>query len=192
MHFSTLLALLLCFLPDIITAHGNIAGAPRIFGRRTVSELRSRRALASSSSQDTHELVKRQRDDTCGPRIGSCAAGLCCSGAGYCGTGIDFCAAPDCLFNYGPACDANATPSGASTSSVARPKLGSVLYGGAGVLDCVVSSTHMLMCCNPISDLNQGPWYDSYHLRRWSVHLYNRNSRPLEAVQSKSHLLYYR
>lgn len=143
MHFPTLLAPFLCILPDFIAAHGDIAGAPRIFGRRAVSELRSRRTLAASSHhshiKDAHELIKRQRTDTCGPGIGSCAAGLCCSNGGYCGTGIDFCSAPDCQFIYGPACDANATPSGASTSSIARPKLGSVLYGGDGIIDCIVS-----------------------------------------------------
>ncbi len=31
----------------------------------------------------------------------------------------------------------NQKPSGADTSDVARPKLGSVLYGGAGIYDCV-------------------------------------------------------
>lgn len=31
----------------------------------------------------------------------------------------------------------NQKPSGADTSGVARPKLGSVLYGGAGIYDCV-------------------------------------------------------
>ncbi|TLD34582.1 glycoside hydrolase/deacetylase [Venturia nashicola] len=150
MRLPTLLAPLLCNLLDLIAAHENIAGAPRILGRREVYELGLRRALAarseSSNFQETQEPVDRQRDDTCGPRIGSCAAGLCCSGAGYCGTGKEYCAAPDCLFNYGPACDANATPSGSSTSSVARPKLGSVLYGsegvnGGGVYDCVVPGT---------------------------------------------------
>jgi len=30
----------------------------------------------------------------------------------------------------------NQKPAGADTSGVARPKLGSVLYGGAGVYDC--------------------------------------------------------
>ena len=32
-------------------------------------------------------------------------------------------------------------PAGASTSDVARPKLGSVLYGGAGIYDCNVVGT---------------------------------------------------
>ncbi|QDS74246.1 hypothetical protein FKW77_002938 [Venturia effusa] len=145
MHIPPSSVPFLCILPDLITAHGNIASAPRIFGRRISSELRSRGTLAlshqHSQARDTHRLVNRQQDETCGPRVGSCSVGLCCSGAGFCGTGTDFCAAPDCLFSYGPACDANATPSGASTSSVPRPKLGSVLYGGGGVYDCVVPGT---------------------------------------------------
>jgi peptidoglycan/xylan/chitin deacetylase (PgdA/CDA1 family) len=33
------------------------------------------------------------------------------------------------------------TPAGTNTSTVARPKLGSVLYGGAGIYDCVTPGT---------------------------------------------------
>jgi hypothetical protein len=50
-------------------------------------------------------------------------------GPRVCGTGIDYCEAPDCQFEYGPACDANTVPPGASTSGIARPHLGSVPYG---------------------------------------------------------------
>jgi hypothetical protein len=56
----------------------------------------------------------------------------------YCGTGTTYCAAPDCQFLYGPLCDANRVPSGASTASIARPLLGSVPYGGTPIYDCVV------------------------------------------------------
>lgn len=58
----------------------------------------------------------------------------------YCGTTEAYCAAPDCQFQYGPACDANIRPAGALTSSIARPNLGSIPYGGAdtaGVQDCI-------------------------------------------------------
>jgi hypothetical protein len=48
----------------------------------------------------------------------------------YCGTASEYCAAPDCQFKYGPGCDANTIPSGASTSSVVRTKVGSIPYGG--------------------------------------------------------------
>jgi hypothetical protein len=145
MYFSAPLTSLLYILPSIVAAHSDIPGAPRLFGHHTVSELRSRNHLASKVHRSVphdhhHKVIKRQESETCGPGVGSCAAGLCCSAAGHCGTGPDYCAAPDCLINYGPACDANATPPGASTSSVPRTKLGSVLYGGAGVYDCVVSS----------------------------------------------------
>jgi peptidoglycan/xylan/chitin deacetylase (PgdA/CDA1 family) len=65
----------------------------------------------------------------------------------WCGTGIEYCAAPDCQFQYGPACDANIVPPGASTSSVARTHLGSIPYGGsnvAGVQDCIVDGVMAL------------------------------------------------
>lgn len=55
----------------------------------------------------------------------------------YCGTGEDFCTSPDCQINYGPACDGNIQPSGEDTSTIARPKLGKVQYGGVGIYDCV-------------------------------------------------------
>ncbi|KAF4636942.1 hypothetical protein G7Y89_g1142 [Cudoniella acicularis] len=51
--------------------------------------------------------------------------------------GEDYCTSPDCQFNYGPACDANKIPSGTNTSSIQRNKVGSVLYGSAGIYDCV-------------------------------------------------------
>lgn len=52
-----------------------------------------------------------------------------------CGTGSSFCNAPACLFQYGPACDANQTPSGTNTTSVPRPSLGNVPYG-VSILHC--------------------------------------------------------
>ncbi|OMP84902.1 Chitin deacetylase [Diplodia seriata] len=95
--------------------------------------------LAARSPPIDLALDRRQAaGDSCGPNAGnaSCGAGLCCSAAGLCGTGRDFCDAPDCQFEYGPACDANAVPSGANTTSVPRPRFGSVLYGGGGVTQC--------------------------------------------------------
>ncbi|KAJ0387961.1 hypothetical protein COL922a_001240 [Colletotrichum nupharicola] len=56
----------------------------------------------------------------CGPTYGACNPGDCCSASGY-----------------GPACDGNQRPSGPDTSGDARPKLGSVPYGGVGIYNCV-------------------------------------------------------
>ncbi|KAF6838434.1 chitin deacetylase [Colletotrichum musicola] len=66
----------------------------------------------------------------CGPANGNavCAVNECCSAAGR---------APDCQFQFGPACDANKTPPGLNTSSIARNQLGQVAYGGPGVYSCV-------------------------------------------------------
>lgn len=60
---------------------------------------------------------------------------------GYCGIGPDYCNGPDCQLDYGPACDANKTPPGSDTSSIPRPALGNVPYGGAGVYSCVAPGT---------------------------------------------------
>ncbi|ORY62299.1 uncharacterized protein BCR38DRAFT_458859 [Pseudomassariella vexata] len=75
----------------------------------------------------------------CGPTQGNavCSSTECCSAEGYCGTTVDHCKAPDCLFQYGPACDANKIPAGTNTSTLTRSKVGTVLYGGAGIYDCV-------------------------------------------------------
>jgi hypothetical protein len=58
--------------------------------------------------------------------------------ASYCGTGPEYCAAPDCQYQYGPGCDANKVPAGASTANIARPQLGNIAYGGTGIYNCVV------------------------------------------------------
>lgn len=68
----------------------------------------------------------------------------------FCGVGSDYCAAPDCQISYGPACDGNIVPPGASTASIARPKLGSVPYGGnqnlggGAIQDCTVDGVYAL------------------------------------------------
>lgn len=63
----------------------------------------------------------------------------------WCGVGIDYCAGPDCQLAYGPGCDGNQSPSGASTASVARPVLGSMPYGGAGIYDCLTAGGTILI-----------------------------------------------
>ncbi|GFF60146.1 hypothetical protein IFM61606_05802 [Aspergillus udagawae] len=76
-------------------------------------------------------LESRTTSGSCGPSAGNavCASGLCCGPNGVCGIGTYYCNAPSCLFQYGPACDANQAPSGLNTSSVPRPKIGDVPYG---------------------------------------------------------------
>ncbi|KAK4157911.1 hypothetical protein C8A00DRAFT_11313 [Chaetomidium leptoderma] len=136
----------------LAVAHGDHGEhVPKMLGaRKFLSELEARRRampreqpLVTRQHRPTNErrnLKGRQDDDDdgrCGPGIGSCASGVCCSFEGWCGNGIDYCSAPDCQMNYGPGCDANQKPSGVDTSGVARPKLGSVRYGGEGIYDCV-------------------------------------------------------
>ncbi|KAH8889531.1 glycoside hydrolase/deacetylase [Thozetella sp. PMI_491] len=91
---------------------------------------------ASSTGSDVGGV-----DGRCGPNFSntSCSETACCSAAGYCGTTSDHCRAPDCLFQYGPACDANKIPSGQNTSSIARNQVGSVEYGGNGIYSCVTA-----------------------------------------------------
>jgi hypothetical protein len=72
-------------------------------------------------------------------------------------SGIDYCRAPDCQFNYGPACDANAIPSGTNTSSIPRTKIGDVLYGSAGIYDCAVAGDMALT-------FDDGPYIYTSHI----------------------------
>ncbi|XPS75252.1 hypothetical protein M3J07_007334 [Ascochyta lentis] len=147
MRFSEVLAA--SVVVPLVAAHGDIQGAPKLFGLPSDVKIRTpspRAARAAAAAQGPHHLLVRQGGDTnnrCGPSFGNavCAEGYCCSGAGYCGNTSEHCNAPDCLFNYGPGCDANKTPAGASTRNDARPQKGSVQYGGAGIYNCVKPGT---------------------------------------------------
>ncbi|KAL1644752.1 hypothetical protein SLS58_004216 [Diplodia intermedia] len=144
MHFPSLLAT--TAVAAVASAHGDgPEGIPKLFGRNAIADLKARNIFASLPVQADHQHapIKRQNvggtDGQCGAGFGSCNAGYCCSAAGWCGVGTDYCMSPDCQFNYGPACDANASPAGTNTSSVTRDLKGSVEYGGAGIYDCVVN-----------------------------------------------------
>lgn len=152
MHFNHVAATSLAVLPSLVTAHGNgVPGAPKLFGRRSAlmmehgSGTKARSVAYSGKPSGDAQFVRRDSstntDGQCGPAYGSCASGYCCSEAGWCGVGTEYCESPGCQFNYGPACDDNIVPPGTNTSTVARPKLGSVEYGGAGIYDCTVAGT---------------------------------------------------
>ncbi|PVH87234.1 carbohydrate esterase family 4 protein [Cadophora sp. DSE1049] len=75
--------------------------------------------------------------DYCTAEAGCQSAFGTCTGSSNSSTGsVAYCNAPDCQFNFGPACDANKVPSGTNTSSIPRDQIGSVLYGSAGIYDC--------------------------------------------------------
>ncbi|KAK4983728.1 hypothetical protein LTR50_007047 [Elasticomyces elasticus] len=141
----------LASFPCLIIARGDsIPGTPMVFNRRGLADLKSRNLFGRQSHDHFHtELDKlsvaraasTNTDGLCGPGYGSCASGLCCSASGWCGVGTDYCSSPGCQYDYGPACDDNSVPPGSDTSTVARPLLGSVLYGGAGVYDFTVPGT---------------------------------------------------
>ncbi|KAF2019070.1 carbohydrate esterase family 4 protein [Aaosphaeria arxii CBS 175.79] len=149
MRFSGIYVASLVAAP-LVAAHGGIPGAPKVFGvaPNEVAKLKNRDIFSGQAKRDPEQgptLNARQggQNGRCGPSFGgaSCAAGYCCSGAGWCGQGNDYCEAPDCLFPYGPGCDANKTPSGTSTRNVARPQLGDIEYGGEGIYACEVPGT---------------------------------------------------
>ena len=133
MRFTEALVASAAAIP-FVSAHGS-RGVPKIWGmgpgvkREAFGPVAQRHA--SSASLQAREFSKRQADNNnidgqCGPTAGgaSCAPGYCCSGSvgntrtpmnespltdhqGWCGNTAEYCNAPDCLFNYGPGCDAN-------------------------------------------------------------------------------------
>ncbi|KAI9776703.1 MAG: hypothetical protein M1839_009430 [Geoglossum umbratile] len=130
------LPLLLIVLPVLASAHPEgAAGAPKLVGGRGLAaELRARPILPQPVA-----LEKRTHS---GPELKSRQVGE--SGLVLLDTAVlrqagvgtrrwEYCAAPDCQYDYGPGCDTNISPPGASTSNIARPHVGSVLYGGGGV-----------------------------------------------------------
>ncbi|KAH9906273.1 carbohydrate esterase family 4 protein [Xylariomycetidae sp. FL2044] len=95
---------------------------------------------AEGNTEAHQDLDKRQSGGTsgrCGAGRGSCATGYCCSYEGWCGKDTESCQAPDCQITYGSGCDGNQKPTGVDTSTIARPKLGKIAYGGVGIYDCV-------------------------------------------------------
>lgn len=139
MRFSQIAAA--SVVAPLAAAHGaGMEGMPKIFGMP--KQLRASNPFAGfqarHAAQPARAVGPRQEASRCGPQNGNqvCADNECCSSAGYCGTTKEHCQAPDCLFNFGPACDANKTPAGESTRNVARPQLGKIAYGGGGIYVC--------------------------------------------------------
>ncbi|KAK9464044.1 uncharacterized protein V1516DRAFT_95950 [Lipomyces oligophaga] len=91
---------------------------------------------SDSDSGDTDtDPTTESPDGSCGPTNGYiCTDDQCCSPSGWCGNSTDYCAAPDCLVGYGR-CDADMTPSGLNTSTIARTLLGDLPYGEF-IIDC--------------------------------------------------------
>ncbi|KAF1974872.1 glycoside hydrolase/deacetylase [Bimuria novae-zelandiae CBS 107.79] len=147
MRFSTAIATVAAVAP-IVSAH-DAPGLPKIGGlhmrdlkaRNLMDSLKIRAAELAHAHERSLKPRQGGTDGQCGPGFGSCAAGYCCSGAGWCGNTDDYCYAPGCNYQYGPGCPDNAIPAGANTSSVSRTKLGSILYGGAGIYECTVPGT---------------------------------------------------
>lgn len=148
---------LVAALFGLAAAHSDHDGqhVPKLLGgRRFLANLKARQivprsptaARAPTGPERRHDSLHNRQSDAdadaesrCGPAIGSCATGYCCSAEGWCGKSKDYCAAPDCQINYGSGCDGNKKPDGVDTASVSRPKVGKVLYGGAGIYECVTT-----------------------------------------------------
>lgn len=60
---------------------------------------------APGKTDNVLEQMLETRDKRCGPDIGSCGEGECCSESGYCGTSSNYCAGSGCQLDYSYACD---------------------------------------------------------------------------------------
>ncbi|KAF4967902.1 hypothetical protein FZEAL_10461, partial [Fusarium zealandicum] len=87
-------------------------------------------SLAADKILSTRYSTLRKRAE-CGPGIGSCDDGSCCSESGFCGTTKEFCGGSACQLEYSDSCDTFFGPSGKTTEDIPRPNLGNVPYGSA-------------------------------------------------------------
>ncbi|KAK5191448.1 hypothetical protein LTR99_003727 [Exophiala xenobiotica] len=114
--------------------------------------------------QVKHSLVPRKWKNPpsptakkCGPGVGYCDPGYCCSIGGNCGKGYHYCSGPACQLGYSDGCDANQKPLGAETLAIERPLIGNVSYEGVGISQCV-SSDHIALT------FDDGPYNFTWHL----------------------------
>jgi len=125
------------FTQCLYLTHGHPSPQINVFGLSNRAQ-----ATPEFTSRDEPALLDPRQASGSGQKCGvqnggtSCPQGFCCSQDGECGTGRAYCDAPYCQYKYGPACDDNATPAGTDTSTVPRPVLGSIEYGGAGIWNC--------------------------------------------------------
>ncbi|KAA8650916.1 chitin deacetylase CDA6 [Aspergillus tanneri] len=80
--------------------------------------------LGQQEDSALQELMNRRTDGRCGPGIGKCPDGYCCSTADRFGH-----------------CDAHQSPGGPPTDTIPRPKLGEVPYGPQTIRSCTIPGT---------------------------------------------------
>ncbi|CBX97226.1 hypothetical protein IAQ61_007359 [Plenodomus lingam] len=146
MYLLIVVAATIAAAGPLVNAHG--AGLPKIVGLDP-ADVKSRDLLLAleerfsrlDHAQSEPALATRTSAPECGPGVGSCPAGECCSRAFFCGTSKDHCYSPGCNYKYGPGCAENQAPAGTNTSSISRDKLGSIPYGGNGTFRCTKPGT---------------------------------------------------
>ncbi|KAH1549574.1 hypothetical protein KXV31_009795 [Aspergillus fumigatus] len=94
----------------------------------------------SDGNVTPHLLIRNGDGVRCGPGVGTCPDGKCCSTAGYCGTTQAHCRSPDCQLDFGH-CDAHETPEGPPVEDIPRPHVGAVPYGPHVIRSCARSGT---------------------------------------------------
>lgn len=93
----------------------------------------------------------------CGPGVGSCSPGYCCSIGGHCGKGYHYCSGPACQMNYADSCDSQQKPGGEDTIDIPRPLVGNVTYDGLGIYNCKNENQIALT-------FDDGPFNFTWHL----------------------------
>ncbi|KAM0256113.1 hypothetical protein ACHAQJ_005200 [Trichoderma viride] len=85
-------------------------------------------AAAPGKTSNAVKHILELRDQHCGPGIGSCGEGECCSESGYCGTTKEYCSGSQCQLDYSDSCDTQIEPPGESTEGISRTFVGDVPY----------------------------------------------------------------
>ncbi|KAH7085739.1 glycoside hydrolase/deacetylase [Paraphoma chrysanthemicola] len=136
---------------------------PQVFGHASVARHVPRHLIqevqvdSASHPQKRDTPQKRDEDKKCGPGVGHCSPGECCSPVGFCGTTQAHCASPNCQFLYSNGCDGSKKPLGDSTLNVSRPLIGNVSYDGMGIDHCAKPGTIALT-------FDDGPYNYTSHL----------------------------
>ncbi|RFU76664.1 polysaccharide deacetylase [Trichoderma arundinaceum] len=91
-------------------------------------------AVPGKKTGDAVKHLLELRDRHCGPSIGSCGEGECCSESGYCGTTKQYCSGSQCQLDYSDSCDTQISPPGESTEDIPRIFVGDVPYAEASTI----------------------------------------------------------
>ncbi|KAL7943355.1 carbohydrate esterase family 4 protein [Trichoderma barbatum] len=93
-------------------------------------------AITIAAVPTVENIATRRSDLRCGPGLGRCDEGECCSEFGFCGTTAQSCSGSQCQLDYSDSCDTQVGPPGDSTEGISRTFFGDVPYAET-ITQCV-------------------------------------------------------